>query len=399
VNYLILHQQLQPSKQISYKYWCNKYLIFCWSYTLRDTKAWDSIYHNTPIIYQQDISPSQEEMEEISMEAFLMDKKNFRREAKVMLKSDHAIDNLLKSFVRHPVTVPNRNHKRLQYTIDPAITASMNSFVDDGHTQKSENTPKTEYVAIGVGGGTGVECRPPQNRKLSDWSIFSMNTGHSSGPTDDCDSSQRPVSPPRPSSPCNYSPQPNHNNGSPRAPSRQDNYLPIWHEISSPAEYPPSPGHVVIRGTLISERTIQQQMIDIVRHHDSSQRKRFSGKLPNPVKEKKPSLSTFPIMKLGEIGFEDSFRSRIDDSSHNTENSVGSIKVISKPPDLQTTKSYMDLTAKSKLSSLARIEDDYAVKWIHMKSKRDERRQREVTKGTRSQLLQQFSRVVNQSDK
>lgn len=370
----------------------------------------------------------------------LISEKHLRPEALTTLKTNRSIDKMVKSYVRKPVSNKNLQPKHLSYKAPvPISTVSSSSSLADFTQERNEthhnhgpfvalgmrrgssssgssfmsgamNT--TEYVGIGVGGGEGVEL--PTTFSSSRISRANTPGGQESRGSGGSDYQMigNPL-PDRPASPLQYIAQPNHNNGSPRSPKRSDHFLPIWNEISSPTDFPPAPGRVDVRGAQIPASMMKDGMIDLVRKHDTAQRKRFVEQKKRVEDLEKHKTSDSPsagitivdsetkdiikFMKKGEMGFEDSFDSNVDDLTYGLDSSIA--MTASSQREIKSSKSYMDLTQKSKLSSMIRIEDDYAAKWMKMKAKRDERREREIRRAARAQIMQTFSQVVYNTEK
>jgi hypothetical protein len=345
----------------------------------------------------------------------LIIEERLRPEALATLRTNRSLDKMVKSFVRKPVSNKNLLPKHLLYkppishglqsTSMPDLMTESGTSLRRGSCSSSGSSSipiTTDFVGIGVGGGEGVELSMISN---------TLSMSRSTTPGHDIigsgENSENPL-PDKPSSPLQYVAQPNHNNGSPRSPKRSDNFLPIWNDISSPTDFPPAPGRVDVGGAQIPATMMKEGMIDLVRRHDTAQRKRFAEQkkqVEDLEKQIKPdvggtTISTNDIikfMKKGEMGFEDSFDSNIDDLSFGVDKSFAMTENSQR--EIKSSKSYMDLTQKSKLSSITRIEDDYAAKWMKMKVKRDERREREIRRAARAQIMQTFSQVVYNTER
>lgn len=356
--------------------------------------------------------------------AYLICEKRLRPEALATLRTNRSIDKMVKSYVRNPISNKNLLPKHMLYKPHVPSSSSTQHLEPLDHNilrKHSLNSSDsflsasylgtTDFVGIGVGGGEGVELGGFS--RTSSHSRCTTPAGlESVGSGGDVSSN---LLPDRPASPLQFIAQPNHNNGSPRSLKRLDNFLPIWNEISSPTDFPPAPGRIDIHGAQIPSALIKDGMIDLVRKHDTAQRKRFveqkrqvealakptgsdgSVAVASVITENTSKQDVIKFIKKGEIGFEDSFDSNIDDVIYGLDRSMSFSEASQQ--EIKSSKSYMDLTQKSKLSSITRIEDDYAAKWIKMKSKRDERREREIRRGARAQIMQAFSQVVYNTER
>lgn len=100
---------------------------------------------------------------------------------------------------------------------------------------------------------------------------------------------------------------------------------------------------------------------------------------------------------IGEKHFEDSVESSdFYKKSNKLHNSQTESLSITKDSSLA---SLFRSTHKSKLASLMHIEDEYAIKWMKMKEKRDKNREREIRRMAQSEIIHTFRRVAFNSEK
>lgn len=365
-----------------------------------------------------------------------------RPEARAFLKSNKSLDKIVKSYVRKPMHLKAtqvRSQPNLHMAdrlmspggsreLDGSLLDYRMADPDPDHGSSMSMTLASEVNMV-------INSRPnsPAHRPNSGLPYVAKRNMKLNGtprqPTSRR-SPTRPLSPPVLSRTSSRS-----GSRSPARPSSpakeqlRENLLPIWNEVTSHTNFPPSPTQTNIKGSLVPAHYVKESMIELVRKHDTQRRLRLKELLGG---NKKKTLGDGEVVK-GELAFEDSttasttprklaslapsnfngsFNGSFNDSFLFPEGSqdgtyvdglngvdLGGSRALASTSNMPSKKdlameSLLSSTQRSKISSMIRIEDDYSAKWLRMKEKRDQRYEREIRRQARTEIMHTFKRVV-----
>lgn len=166
-------------------------------------------------------------------------------------------------------------------------------------------------------------------------------------------------------------------------------------EVTRLGGIPSSPAQVDINGFLVPRGVMQESVVSMIRkqEHEQSKSGSVGGKIGEQAFEdsvagsqstyNKTSTNIYPALYYKEKNLPEPACVSLIHS--NTENS---------------SEKFLKLTSRSKISSImTKGEDDYAVKWMKMKMKRDHELKSEMKKEKRQELRHLLQRIAINSDK
>jgi hypothetical protein len=188
---------------------------------------------------------------------------------------------------------------------------------------------------------------------------------------------------------------------------------------------PLSPAQMDINGFLIPRKAMQDSMVSLVRQKETDHRKThfaigeeafddsIAGSFQTPpamtdTKSKTNNNNQDNLKNNYKESFEflyrditNQFRNKSPEKRQQVQEKElqhPSVSLIHSNTD-NSTEGFLKLTSKSKVNSLVRIEDDYAVKWQKMKEKRDQEYQIEEKLEKRKDLRHLICRIAMNSDR
>ncbi len=179
------------------------------------------------------------------------------------------------------------------------------------------------------------------------------------------------------------------------SPSRKLESRLLAAEVTRLGGIPSSPAQVDINGFLVPRGVMQESVVSLIRKQEHEQSK--SGSVGG---------------KIGELAFEESVAGSQSTYNKTSSNIYPALyykeKNLPEPASVSlihsntenSSEKFLKLTSRSKISSImTKGEDDYAVKWMKMKMKRDHELKSEMKKEKRQELRHLLQRIAINSDK
>jgi hypothetical protein len=352
-----------------------------------------------------------EQMDEVSIESF-------HPNAMAMLKSS-SLNKMVKGFVRSKAVNGSRN------SVLSAITLSQTSSVPNLNSNKGSiaTSPPLSRSSTRSKFTQNSEKQEEQNspNRLTRQDSYKSIRSHESD-----------RSPPKSDTIYNalpYVPQPSfastHESGV-LSSSRKLESRELASERTKLGGVPLSPAQMDVNGFLIPRKAMQDSMVTLVRQKETDHRKTHfaigeeafddsiagSFQTPPAMTGDKKSKTNNNNQDNLKNNYKESFEFLYRDITNQFRNKSPekrqevqekelqhpSVSLINSNTD-NSTEGFLKLTSKSKVNSLVRIEDDYAVKWQKMKEKRDQEYQIEEKLEKRKDLRHLICRIAMNSDR